>query len=430
MPHLTIQGETQLNGKVAISGAKNSALPLICAALLTDKILTLHNFPILTDTTKLLEILSELGAKTSIIPNQNGEFGSPQQLNIEFSNVISLLAVHEAVNQMRASILVLGPLLAREGQATITLPGGDAIGARPIDLHLKGLQKMGAQVEIIDGKVHSTAPKGGLNGAHITFPFISVGASEHLMLTAALANGETILENVALEPEITDLAHLLQKMGVPIEGIGTSTLQIQGKNGVPLTAASHHIIADRIEAASFVIAAIATKGDVTLTHINPILIKDFLDILSQNGANIAIDGHQIKVTGAPEYFKPLNIETAPFPGFATDIQAQLMALLCLVDGKSYINELIFENRFMHATEYQKMGANIDIQGARATIHGGAKLRGTDIAASDIRACFGLVIAALAAQGETVLRHIYHLDRGYESFEQKFAGLGAVMKRYH
>ena len=430
MPHLTIQGETPLSGKVAISGAKNSALPLICAALLTDKVLSLHNFPMLTDTTKLLEILGELGAKSTIIPDKSGSTGSPQQLEIEFKDIISPLAVHEAVNQMRASILVLGPLLAREGQATITLPGGDAIGARPIDLHLKGLQKMGAQVEIIDGKVHSTAPKGGLTGAHITFPFISVGASEHLMLTAALAKGETLLENVALEPEITDLAHLLQKMGVPIAGIGTSTLKIQGKNGVPLTSASHHIIADRIEAASFVIAAIATKGNVTLTHANPDIIKDFLDILTKNGANIAIDGHQIQVSGAPEHFKPLTIDTAPYPGFATDIQAQLMALLCLVDGKSYINELIFENRFMHATEYQKMGANIDIQGARATIHGGAKLRGTDIAASDIRACFGLVIAALAAQGETVLRHIYHLDRGYESFEQKFAGLGAVMKRYH
>ena len=340
-----------------------------------------------------MKYLGELGAKSSIIPDKSGETGSPQKLEIEFKDIISPLAVHEAVNQMRASILVLGPLLAREGQATITLPGGDAIGARPIDLHLNGLRQMGAQVEIIDGKVYSTAPKNGLTGAHIKFPFISVGASEHLMLTAALAKGETILENVALEPEITDLAHLLQKMGVLIEGIGTSTLQIQGKEGAPLTAANHHIIADRIEAASFVIAAIATKGNVSLTHANPDIIKDFLDILTQNGAAISIDGHHINVSGAPESFNPLTIDTAPYPGFATDIQAQLMALLCLVDGTSNINELIFENRFMHATEYQKMGANIDIQGAQATIHGGVKLRGTDIAASDIRACFGLVIAA-------------------------------------
>ena len=429
MPYLTIQGGTPLNGKVAISGAKNSALPLICAALLTDKALSLHNFPMLTDTTKLLEILGELGAQSNIIRDNSGETGSPQKLDIEFKDIISPLAVHEAVNQMRASILVLGPLLAREGQATITLPGGDAIGARPIDLHLKGLQKMGAQVEIIDGKVHSTAPKNGLTGAHIKFPFISVGASEHLMLTAALAKGETILENVALEPEITDLAHLLQKMGVQIEGMGTSTLQIQGKNGVPLTSASHHIIADRIEAASFVIATIATRGNVTLTHANPDIIKGFLDILTTNGANITIDGHHITVSGSPENFRAFTVDTAPYPGFATDIQAQLMALLCLVDGTSHINELIFENRFMHATEYQKMGAKIDIQGAKAIIHGGTKLRGTDIAASDIRACFGLVIAALAAQGETVLRHIYHLDRGYENFEQKFAGLGAIIKRH-
>ena len=428
MSYLTIKGNTTLSGSVPISGAKNSALPLMCASLLTDKKLTLRNFPMLADTQKLMEILSELGAHATISKDETGSTGSPQILDIKVDNILSILAVHEAVNQMRASVLVLGPLLAREGKASVTLPGGDAIGARPIDLHLKGLEAMGASVEVSDGKVHTTAPKDGLKGAHIKFPIISVGATEHLMLSAALAKGDTVLENVALEPEITDLALLLQKMGVPIEGIGTSILQITGSNGAALQAADHHIIADRIEAASFAIAAIATKGDITLTHVNADIIENFLKILEQGGANIKIDGNHIRVSGAPENFAPQIIDTAPYPGFATDIQAQLMALLCLVNGRSEINELIFENRFMHAAEYQKMGAKIEIQGSKAMIHGGRPLFGATIAASDIRACFGLLIVAFAAEGETILRHIYHLDRGYENFEQKFANLGANMTR--
>ncbi len=428
MPHLTIQGNTHLSGNVAISGAKNSALPLMCASLLTDKKLTLSNFPLLADTQKLIEILSELGADAKIVDNKTGDTGSPQLLDIEINQIKSILAVHEAVNQMRASVLVLGPLLAREGKASVTLPGGDAIGARPIDLHLKGLQAMGATIDVSDGKVHTKLSQEGLKGAHIKFPIVSVGATEHLMLSAALAKGDSLLENVALEPEITDLAHLLQSMGVIIEGIGTSTLQIKGNNGAALNAAKHHIIADRIEAASFAIAAIATRGDITLTHTNPDIMTNFLTILQQGGAVVDINNHQIRISGSPESFAPQHINTEPYPGFATDIQAQLMALLCLVNGRSEINELIFENRFMHAIEYQKMGAKIDIQGSKAIIHGGAPLVGTDIAASDIRACFGLVIAALSAKGETTLRHIYHLDRGYENFEEKFSKLGANIAR--
>ncbi len=426
MPYLNIQGGRSLQGTVPISGAKNSALPLICAALLTDKNLQLNNFPLLADTQKLLDILHELGASAKISDNPN--YGSPQQLDIIIPNIFSLLAVHEAVNQMRASVLVLGPLVAREGEACVTLPGGDAIGARPIDLHLKGLEAMGAKIDIKDGKVYTYAPKTGLQGAHIKFPVISVGATEHLLMSAALAKGDSILENAAIEPEITDLVHLLQKMGVEIEGVGTSCLKIQGSNGAALNAATHDIIPDRIEAASFAIAAIATKGNITMNHCKPDIMQNFLKLLQENGANIRIDGNNIHVQGSPENFSALTIDTAPYPGFATDIQAQLMALLCLVNGRSQINELIFENRFMHATEYQRMGAKIDIEGSSAIIHGGVALQGTMIAASDIRACFGLVIAALAATGTTTLRHIYHLERGYENFEQKFTQLGASLTR--
>ncbi len=426
MPYLNIQGGHPLQGAVPISGAKNSALPLICAALLTDKKLQLNNFPLLADTQKLLDILRELGASTKI--THNPHYGSPQQLEIAIPNIFSLLAIHEAVNQMRASILVLGPLVAREGEACVTLPGGDAIGARPIDLHLKGLEAMGAKIDMKDGKVYTYAPKTGLQGAHIKFPVISVGATEHLLMSAALAKGDTILENAAIEPEITDLIHLLQKMGVEIEGVGTSCLKIQGSNGVALNGATHDIIPDRIEAASFAIAAIATSGNITMRHCKADTMQEFLNVLQQNGADIHIDGNDIHVKGSPQSFSALTIDTAPYPGFATDIQAQLMALLCLVNGRSQINELIFENRFMHAVEYQKMGAQIDIQGASAIIHGGTPLKGAMIAASDIRACFGLVIAALAAEGETTLRHIYHLERGYENFEQKFKQLGAELKR--
>ncbi len=425
MTCLKIQGKAQLIGDIPISGAKNSALPLMIASLLTDQPVTLYNFPILTDTLKLIDILEELGGKITLTKNSENH-GSPHHITLQIQDIASILAIHEAINQMRASILVLGPLLAREGKASILLPGGDAIGARPINLHLEGLKKMGANIEIADGKIHSSTPKSGLHGAHIIFPFISVGASEHLMISAALARGETILENVALEPEVTDLAKLLQKMGVTIEGIGTSYLQIQGKE--TLGSVSHKIIPDRIEAASFAIAAIATNGNLNLTHVDATIMQKILEILSQGGANIHYGTDNIQVSGTISTFQPQTINTNPYPDFPTDVQAQIMALLCLVSGRSEINELIFENRFMHVTEYQRMGANIAISGSKAIIHGGDKLRGSDIAASDIRACLGLVIAALAAEGETIIRHIYHLDRGYESFEEKLTAVGAKIER--
>ena len=427
MAHLKIQGNARLVGEIAISGAKNSALPLMVASLLTDKMITLNNFPILTDTLSLVDILKELGGEAEIIKNDNPKHGSPHQLNIKVANIASMLAVHEAVNQMRASILVLGPLLAREGGASVTLPGGDAIGARPINLHLQGLKLMGANIDIVDGKVHTNAPRAGLHGARIKFPFISVGATEHLMLSAALAKGETVLQNAALEPEIIDLANLLKKMGVAIEGAGTSQIHIQG--GMHFKQASHDIIADRIEASSFAIAAIATKGDLKLTHIDTNLIQKLLTILTAGGAEISLGVNSFRIKGDPKTFKCQKITTGAYPDFPTDVQAQMMALLCLVAGESEINELIFENRFMHVPQYQNMGADIKIENSKAVIHGVAKLMGSDIAASDIRACLGLVIAALVADGETILRHIYHLDRGYEAFEEKLSAVGAKLQRF-
>ena len=427
MAHLKIQGNARLVGEIAISGAKNSALPLMVASLLTDKMITLNNFPILTDTLSLVDILKELGGEAEIVKTNNPNYGSPHQLNIKVANIASMLAVHEAASQMRASILVLGPLLAREGSASVILPGGDAIGARPIDLHLQGLKLMGANIDIDDGKVHTNAPKAGLHGARIKFPFISVGATEHLILTAALAKGETVLQNAALEPEIIDLANLLKKMGVTIEGAGTSEIHIQGR--ADFKQASHDIIADRIEASSFAIAAIATKGDLQLTHIAPHLIQKLLTILTAGGAEISMGVNSFRIQGDPKTFKSQKITTGAYPDFPTDVQAQMMALLCLVAGESEINELIFENRFMHAQQYQNMGANIKIENSKAIIHGVAQLTGGDIAASDIRACLGLVIAALAADGETILRHIYHLDRGYEAFEEKLTAVGAKLQRF-
>ena len=359
MAYLKIQGNACLVGEIPISGAKNSALPLMVASLLTDKMITLNNFPILTDTLNLVDILRELGGEAEIVKNDNPNYGSPHQLNIKVANIASMLAVHEAVNQMRASILVLGPLLAREGSASVTLPGGDAIGARPIDLHLQGLKLMGANIDIDDGKVHTKAPNAGLHGARIKFPFISVGATEHLILTAALAKGETVLQNAALEPEIIDLANLLKKMGVTIEGAGTSTIYIQG--ATHFKQASHNIIADRIEASSFAIAAIATKGDLNLTHIDTHLIQKLLTILKAGGAEISSGTNSFRIQGDPKTFKCQKITTGAYPNFPTDVQAQMMALLCLVAGESEINELIFENRFMHAPQYQNMGADIKIE---------------------------------------------------------------------
>lgn len=423
LPKIKIRGGKPLNGTITISGAKNSALKLICATLLTEKEVKLTNVPTrLRDIETLTQLLRHMGADITV------DHGAKTMSLKGLGDKSTTTAPYDLVRQMRASILVLGPTLARHGQAKVSLPGGCAIGSRPVDLHLKGLEQMGADITIEDGYVIAKAPAGGLKGADIHFPKVSVGATEHLLMTATLAKGITTLSNAAMEPEIGDLAAMLNSMGADIQGIGTQKLVIHGVDALHGT--SHEVIPDRIETGTFMIAAALTGGEVTLKNTRPDTIDAVTALLKKAGASIIIDDTDITVKRKDNLhsLRGIDIMTEPYPGFPTDMQAQIMTMLTLCDGAGMVTETIFENRFMHVPELVRMGANIVVQGNSAIVRGVEKLRGAQVMATDLRASVALVIAGLCAEGETTINRIYHLERGYEDIVAKLSAVGADIRR--
>jgi UDP-N-acetylglucosamine 1-carboxyvinyltransferase len=421
---LLIEGGTPLAGEVAVSGAKNAALPLLCAALLTREPLTLTNVPALNDIETMLKLLAQMGVKVS---RENGSekvgAGDTASVTLDASGLDNPVAPYELVKTMRASVLVLGPLVARCGDARVSLPGGCAIGARPVDQHIKGLTAMGAEVAVEQGYVHAKA--GRLRGARLFTDMVTVTGTENLMMAACLADGETVIENAAREPEVVDLANCLVAMGAQISGAGTDVIRIRGVER--LHGATHRIMPDRIETGTYLCAAAATGGKVRLTHTSAAYLDAVIDKLMDAGCEIGIEREAITLK-APPRLTAVSIRTAPYPAFPTDMQAQFMALNAVADGTAVIRETIFENRFMHAVELIRLGADIKIDGNTAFVKGVAKLDGATVMATDLRASASLVIAGLVAQGETLIERIYHLDRGYERLEQKLAALGARVKR--
>jgi UDP-N-acetylglucosamine 1-carboxyvinyltransferase len=424
MDKIRIRGGRPLEGTIRIGGAKNAALPLMAASLLTDKTLTLVNIPHLADITTLANLLATLGVEIALDGHAPEGGHAGRALALTARKLASTTAEYDLVRKMRASVLVLGPVLAREGRARVSLPGGCAIGARPVDLHLKGLEQLGASIVLEEGYVDAKAP-GGLNGARIVFPFVSVGATENLMMAATLARGQTQLVNAAREPEVGDLARCLVAMGASISGIDTDTLTIDG--GRPLGAARHTILPDRIELGTFAMAAAATGGDVELVGGRLELVQAAADILCGAGVSLTATDRGIRVArkGA---LTGVDVMTEPFPGFPTDLQAQMMALLATAEGASMITETIFENRFMHVPELRRMGANINLHGGSAMVRGVKALTGAPVMATDLRASVSLVIAGLVAKGETTVSRVYHLDRGYERLEEKLSACGADIER--
>ncbi len=419
MDRLRIVGGNSLNGSIEISGAKNAALPILFASILSKETSRIQNVPLLVDINTTLKVLDSLGLKT-LFKLQN------HAIEIDGSTLQSWEAPYELVRTMRASVLVLGPLLAREGKARVSLPGGCAIGARPVNFHLDALEKMGAVFEIESGYIDGCAPN-GLHGSLIEFPFPSVGATENILMASVLAKGKTVIQNAACEPEIVDLAAALRSMGAIIHGEGTPTIVVEGVE--TLKGMNHSVCPDRIEAATFLCAGLMTRGKVTVQGISPTLMDSAIVLLQKAGAKISSSDHSITA----EYVGPLNpihITTEPFPGFPTDMQAQFMALLTQANGNSTISETIFENRFMHVPELSRLGAKIEINGNEAVVIGPTHLSGATVMATDLRASASLIIAGLMAKGETVIRRIYHLDRGYEHIEQKLKKLGAEIYREH
>ena len=423
MDTIIIRGGKPLNGKICISGAKNAALTLLPCALLTDEPLTLRNLPRLADVDSFGHLLNQLGVSTTIEGARPDEFG--RVMTLRASSIASTVAPYDIVRKMRASILVLGPLLARAGEATVSLPGGCAIGMRPIDLHLKALEALGAEIEITAGYVKATAPKGGLTGGTISFPQVSVGATENALMAAVLAKGTTVIENAAREPEITDLAKCLIAMGAQIDGLRTDTLTIQGKR--KLHGATYAVMPDRIEAGSYACAALITGGSLELVGARKETMPSILAGLADAGAILEDTPEGLKVT-ANSGIKPLSISTAPYPSFPTDMQAQFMAMLSLAEGTSLLTETIFENRYMHVPELARMGADIEVRGRAAIVRGVEKLHGAPVMATDLRASMSLILAGLAAEGETQVSRVYHLDRGYERLEEKLQAVGADIER--
>jgi UDP-N-acetylglucosamine 1-carboxyvinyltransferase len=414
---LIITGGTPLNGEVAISGAKNAALPILCASLLTADPLHLSNLPHLNDISTMLRLLAQMGVGVTL--------DGPAGLVLDGGGLNNPLAPYDLVKTMRASILVLGPLVARCGEARVSLPGGCAIGARPVDQHIKGLQAMGAEVTVEAGYVHAKAKR--LKGARICTDMVTVTGTENLMMAAVLADGETIIENAAREPEVVDLATCLVSMGAQISGAGTDVIRIRGVER--LSGANHRIMPDRIETGTYLCAAAATGGDVRLTQTSAAYLDAVVDKLMDAGCEITTERDAIRLK-APQRLKAVSLRTAPYPAFPTDMQAQFMAINAVADGVSTIRETIFENRFMHANELQRLGADIQIEGSNAIVRGVSHLEGATVMATDLRASASLVIAGLVAQGETTIDRIYHLDRGYERIEEKLARLGAKVRRAH
>ncbi|MGB0087196.1 MAG: UDP-N-acetylglucosamine 1-carboxyvinyltransferase [Rhodomicrobiaceae bacterium] len=429
MDQIRIEGGHPLNGVIPISGAKNAALPLMIASLLTPDTLTLKNVPNLADTNLLARILRNHGVDCAVDgkrANNGGHIG--ETFHLTARDIVDARAPYDMVRRMRASFWVLGPLLARHREAVVSLPGGCAIGTRPVDLHLMGLQKLGAEMELSGGYVVAKAPKGGLRGARIEFPTVSVGATHNVLMAASLARGETVIENAAREPEVGDLAACLIKMGAQIDGIDTSTLRVEGADY--LEGAVHTVLPDRIETGTYAMAVAATGGNVLLEGARADLLQEALGVLRRAGAEITETNHGIQVTRNGAGIAPVNVETQPFPGFPTDLQAQLMALMAVSSGEAQIRETIFENRFMHVQELARLGADIRIAGDTAHVRGVKGLRGAEVMATDLRASVSLVIGGLMARGETTINRVYHLDRGFERLEEKLGACGANIERIH
>ena len=418
MDRIRIVGGKPLHGTIAISGAKNATLPLMCASLLSDEELVLSNVPDLVDIRTLSLLLQQHGASV--------DRSTVGVMVLNGKGVNNTTAPYDLVRKMRASILVLGPLLARHGQARVSLPGGCAIGARPVDLHIKGLQALGAEITLVDGYIHAEAPAGGLRGAKFAFPQVSVGATENMLLAATLASGTTELLNAAREPEIADLALCLNEMGAEITGIGTDCLTIHG--ALRLGKAHHRILSDRIEAGTYAVAAAISGGSLTLSSVPAGILDSFFEHLQAAGVQIEQNPEAQTVTITAANLCGVDAITKPFPGFPTDLQAQFMALMCLSSGASMITEAVFENRFMHVPELLRMGANITIHGGSALVRGVESLKGAPVMATDLRASSSLVLAGLAAAGETLVSRVYHLDRGYEVMVEKLRNVGADIER--
>ena len=415
MQKLVIQGGTSLSGEICISGAKNAALPILCASLLTAETLKIENVPQLNDVTTMLALLRQMGIDIT----QDGK----NSVELTAASLSNLVAPYEMVKTMRAAILVLGPMLARAGKAMVSLPGGCAIGLRPVDQHIKGLQAMGAEIKIDHGYIHAHAKR--LNGARIVMDLVTVTGTENLMMAATLANGTTVLENAAREPEVTNLADCLIAMGAKIYGAGSDTITIEGVR--TLHGTTHRVMPDRIETGTFLVAAAASGGEIYLRDTRADILTAVLEKLREAGATIESgqDWISLKMKGV---LKSVNLRTAPYPAFPTDMQAQFMALNSVAEGTAIITETIFENRFMHAQELKRMGANIEVEGSVAIVHGVAHLDGTNVMATDLRASASLVLAGLVARGETTIERIYHLDRGYEHIDEKLTRLGAKVQR--
>ncbi|MGI9389669.1 MAG: UDP-N-acetylglucosamine 1-carboxyvinyltransferase [Boseongicola sp.] len=418
MDSIVVTGGAELRGEIPIAGAKNACLTLMPATILTDEPLTLTNAPRLSDIQTMTLLLQSLGAEVQSL--QDGKV-----LTLSSHEIDSLRADYDIVRKMRASILVLGPMLARFGKAEVSLPGGCAIGARPVDLHLKGLEALGAEMDLRDGYVFASAAN-GLKGAVVEFPFVSVGATENVLMAATLAKGTSEIRNAAREPEIVDLADCLTAMGAKIEGAGTSTITVEGTDR--LGGATHPVVTDRIELGTYMLAPAICGGEVECLGGRIELVKAFAEKLDQAGLSVEETPKGLKVSRKNGRVGAVDVQTEPFPGFPTDLQAQMMALMCTADGVSHLEETIFENRFMHAPELLRMGADIDVQGGTATVTGVDQLKGAPVMATDLRASVSLILAGLAAEGETVVSRVYHLDRGYEHVEDKLGAVGAKIER--
>ena len=419
MDSIVVKGGRELNGKIHIAGAKNAALALMPATLLSEEPLTLTNAPRLSDIKTMTELLESLGSEISSLQD-----GKVQVMSTHGS--INTTADYDIVRKMRASNLVLGPLLAREGNAIVSLPGGCAIGARPMDIHTDSLEKMGASIVLNDGYLHAKAAGGRLKGAVIDFPFASVGATENIMMAATLAKGTTVINNAAREPEIVDLATCLRAMGAQIDGEGTSRIEIQGVDR--LGGATHPVVTDRIELGTYMLAPVFTGGEIECIGGRMHLVESFAAKLDAAGIDVSETKDGLKVKRRGDRPRAVNVKTEPFPGFPTDLQAQMMAMLCFAEGTSVLEETIFENRFMHAPELVRMGAKIDVSGNTATVTGVDKMKGAPVMATDLRASVSLILAGLASEGETIVNRVYHLDRGYEHVEKKLSAVGAQIER--
>ena len=427
MDKILIRGNGALNGEIPISGAKNAALPLMIASLLTSEPLTLENMPRLADVEALKSILSNHGVDYRVKGKKPGDTTTTgRRIEFQAAQIVDTTAPYDLVRKMRASFWVIGPLLARAGVAKVSLPGGCAIGTRPIDLFIESLQTLGATIDIDGGYVDAKAPQNGLVGSHYRFPKVSVGATHVMVMAATLANGETIIENAAREPEVVDLANCLNAMGAKISGMGTSTLTIQGVTS--LHGATHEVLPDRIETGTFAACVAMAGGDVMLKNARADLLQEALDMLEKTGTNVDMGNEGIRISRNGNDIQPIDFSTHPFPGFPTDLQAQFMALVTRANGVSHVTETIFENRFMHVQELARLGANIAISGQTATVTGVDRLSGAPVMATDLRASMSLVIAGLVADGVTEVNRVYHLDRGFELLEEKLSAVGADIER--